>query len=324
MLVNGKWDADWHPIQKKDTAGRFVRQTSSFRDWITPDASENNSEVSYPAEAGRYHLFVALICPWASRTLLVRAIKGLEDVISISIVEPQITKQGWKFGNFAGATGHDKQIGAEYVHQLYTHSEAHYTGRATVPILWDKKTKTIVNNESADIIQILNSSFNEFSNTNIDLRPNELLPQISSLNNELYEQLNNGVYKAGFASSQLAYEEAFEQVFRMLDKLDGQLADGRKYLLGEQLTESDIRTFVTLIRFDIAYFGLFKCNLKRIVDYKYLQPYMLRILALPNIKNTVSVEHIKAGYYSVKALNPSGIIPVGPDISQWRINDENA
>lgn len=324
MLVNGKWNADWHPIQKKDNDGRFIRQSSSFRDWITPDGSKNNGKATYPAEAGRYHLFVALICPWASRTLMVRAIKGLEDVISISIVEPQLTKQGWKFGDFAGATGPDKQIGAEYVHQLYTHSEAHYTGRATVPVLWDKKTKTIVNNESADIIQILNLSFNEFSNTNINLRPNELLPQINSLNNELYEQLNNGVYKAGFASSQLAYEEAFEQVFKMLNKLDGQLADGRKYLLGQQLTESDIRAFVTLIRFDIAYFGLFKCNLKRIAGYKFLQPYMLRILALQNIKHTVNVEHIKTGYYSVKALNPSGIIPVGPDISQWRTNNENA
>lgn len=324
MLVNGKWDADWQPIQKKDTDGRFIRQTSSFRNWITPNGNTANNDATYPAEVGRYHLFVALICPWASRTLMVRAIKGLEDIISISIVEPQLTKQGWKFGNFAGATGADEQIGAEYAHQLYTHSDAHYTGRATVPILWDKKTKTIVNNESADIIQILNSSFNEFTKDEVNLRPNALLPQINSLNDELYEQLNNGVYKAGFASSQLAYEEAFGQVFRMLDKLDGQLADGRKFLLGENMTESDIRAFVTLIRFDIAYFGMFKCNLKRIADYEFLQPYMLRILALPNIRKTVNVEHIKAGYYSVKALNPSGITPVGPDISQWRINNENA
>lgn len=325
MLVNGKWDADWQPIQKKDNDGRFVRQTSSFRDWITADGSNGpDGQAAYPAEVGRYHLFVALVCPWASRTLMVRALKGLEDVISVSIVEPQLTTQGWKFGSFTGATGIDTEIGAEYTHQLYTHSDEHYTGRATVPILWDKKRKTIINNESADIIQILNSSFNHYGNDEIDLRPVELLSQIETLNEELYQKLNNGVYKAGFASSQLAYEEAFAQVFETLDKLEAQLSDGRDYLFGSQLTESDIRFFVTLIRFDIAYVGLFKCNLKRIADYKFLQAYMLRILSLPNIKNTVSSEHIKAGYYSVKALNPSGIIPLGPNIDDWKIKNENA
>lgn len=320
MLVDGNWDADWHPVQNKDDEGRFVRQTSTFRNWITPDGSPGpDGQKAYPAELGRYHLFVAYICPWASRTLMVRTLKGLEEVISVSVLDPRLSKQGWKFGDFEGSTGKDTEIGASYLHNIYTHCDPKFTGRATVPLLWDKQSKTIINNESADIIQILNSAFKTFSDARPDLRPATNLSDINTLNATLYDAFNNGVYKAGFASSQMAYEEGFTDVFKTLGGLENRLSDGREYLIGNHITESDIRAFVTLIRFDIVYVGLFKLNLRRVADYKHLNAYMLRILALPGIRKTVNIDHIKAGYYSVKAVNPSGIIPAGPDLAELGI-----
>ena len=258
MLVNGKWSAEWHPVQATDKQGGFVRQTSSFRHWITADGSS-----AFAAEPDRYHLYVALICPWASRTLLARSLKGLEKVISVSVVEPQLGAQGWRFGDYPGAD-RDWLNKAEYIHELYTRADADFTGRATVPVLWDKKTQTIVNNESADILRMLNSGFGALADDRIDLYPEDLRAEIDALNESIYPRLNNGVYRTGFATTQVSYQQAFSDVFSQLDELELRLQDGRTFLLGERLTEADIRLFVTLVRFDAAYHGLFKCNLRRL------------------------------------------------------------
>ena len=305
MLINGTWTENWQPVQAKDEQGRFVRQTSSFRNWITTDGQPGpTGEGGFKAEKGRYHLYVALICPWASRTLMVRQLKGLQDMIDITVVNPHLGDQGWQFGGFDGANI-DVINGAEFVHQLYTKADPDFTGRATVPVLWDKKKATIVNNESADIIRMLNTAFSDLVISDINLLPDELANDIDALNADVYKNLNNGVYQAGFATTQVAYEEAYEQVFTMLDSLEERLGDGRQYLFGEKFTESDIRLFVTLVRFDAAYHGLFKCNRNQIKEMTSLHAYMRRILAIDGIAKT-------AGYYSIKALNPSGIVPVGP------------
>ena len=312
MLVNGKWDADWQPVQNKDKDGRFIRQVSSFRHWITPDGSPGpTGEGGFKAEAGRYHLYVAYICPWASRALAVRSLKGLTDLITVSVVDPRLSDQGWQFGGYPGSTL-DELNQATYMHQIYTQAAPDFTGRATVPVLWDKQQQTIVNNESADILRMLNSAFNELVNTGPDLYPAVLADEIDELNEEIYHKLNNGVYQAGFASSQAAYDEAFDNVFSTLDKLEARLADGRGYVFGDVLTETDIRLFVTLVRFDAAYYGLFKCNRQLIREFRYLNAYMHRIWALDGIADTVNIDHIKAGYYSIKTLNPGGIVPRGP------------
>lgn len=314
MLVDGKWTSEWKPVEKTDEKGGFVRQVSSFRNWVTPDgAAGPTGGAGFAAEAGRYHLYVALICPWASRTLIGRKLKGLDKAISLSIVEPAISGEGWRFGDYPGATA-DTVNGATYLHQIYTKADPHFTGRATVPVLWDKKLGTIVNNESADILRMLNSGFGELAKPDIDLYPADLAAEIDALNDRIYPRLNNGVYRAGFATTQVAYEEAFADVFDMLDELEARLADGRPFLHGDRFTETDVRLFVTLIRFDAAYHGLFKCNLRRIADYPGLSAYLKRILALPGIRETVSIDHIKRGYYSMKSLNPQQIVPLGPDL----------
>jgi glutathionyl-hydroquinone reductase len=314
MLVDGKWTEDWQPVQATDAKGGFVRQVSGFRHWITPDGSAGpTGEAGFAAEAGRYHLYIALICPWASRTVIARKLKGLDQAISVSIVNPQLSNQGWAFGGYPG-TFPDTLNGASHVHQLYTAADPHYTGRATVPVLWDKQRGTIVNNESADILRILNAGFGDLA-SGPDLYPEPLRGEIDALNAEIYPRLNNGVYRAGFATTQLAYDEAFDDVFSMLDTLESRLAAGGPFLCGTALTEADIRLFVTLIRFDAAYHGLFKCNLRRIADYPALSAYLAAMLAVPGIAETVSIEHIKAGYYSIKSLNPNGIVPKGPDLS---------
>ena len=312
MLVNGKWDADWQPVQNKDKDGRFIRQVSSFRHWITADGSPGpTGDGGFKAEAGRYHLYVAYICPWASRALAVRALKGLTDLITVSVVNPRLSDQGWQFGGYPGSTD-DELNQATYMHQIYTQVAPDFTGRATVPVLWDKQQQTIVNNESADILRMLNSAFSELVSTGPDLYPADLADEIDELNEEIYHKLNNGVYQAGFASSQAAYNEAFDNVFSTLDKLEARLADGRRYIFGDALTETDIRLFVTLVRFDAAYYGLFKCNRQLIREFPILYAYMHRIWALDGIADTVKIDHIKAGYYSIKALNPGGIVPRGP------------
>lgn len=307
MLVNGKWVAKWDPVQAKDDKGGFVRQTSTFRNWVTPDGSPGPTGTGgFKAEAGRYHLYVALICPWASRTLMARKLKGLEDVVTLSIVDPELTDEGWRF-----APGADPVNNATYMHDLYRKADPQVNGRATVPVLWDKATATIVNNESADILRIFNAGFGTLAKGS-DLTPAALADEIDALNDAIYPTLNNGVYRAGFATTQLAYEEAFHDVFATLDALETRLSDGRDWLLGDSFTETDIRAFVTLVRFDAAYHGLFKCNLRRLADYPLLSAYTARVYRLPGIAETVNIDHIKRGYYSIKALNPNGIVPLGP------------
>lgn len=317
MLVNGKWTANWDPVQATDNKGGFVRQISSFRHWVTPDGTPGvTGEGGFQAEADRYHLYVALICPWASRTLIARKLKGLEAIVSVSVVEPWILDQGWHFGDYPGAD-RDELNQAEWLHQIYTKAASNFTGRATVPVLWDKKTQTIVNNESADIVRMLNSGFGSLASSSIDLYPDQLKDEIDELNADVYVKLNNGVYRAGFATTQESYQEAFQDVFSMLNTLEQRLNDDRRFLCGDVLTEADIRLFVTLIRFDVAYHGLFKCNLRQLREYSLLTRYLKHMLEIPGIRETVNINHIKQGYYSIKALNPKGIVPVGPDMSEY-------
>ncbi len=314
MLVDGKWRGAWQPVQATDAKGGFVRQISSFRSWVTPDAAAGpTGEGGFRAERGRYHLYVALTCPWATRVLIARKLKKLEDAVSVSIVEPAMTDEGWRFGDYPGAT-RDSVNGATYLHEIYTRADPHFTGRATVPALWDKERRTIVNNESADLLRMFNSGFGALADEAVDLYPQDLRAEIDALNGQVYPSLNNGVYRAGFATTQEAYEEAFAGVFAMLDALERRLGPG-PCLFGERLTEADIRVFVTLARFDAAYHGQFKCNLRRIADYPGLSAYLARLIALPAFRETFSLDHIKRGYYSIKSLNPSRIVPLGPDLA---------
>lgn len=314
MLVEGKWTEDWQPVQATDAKGGFVRQVSGFRNWITPDGSAGpTGEGGFKAEAGRYHLYVAYICPWASRTLIGRELKGLTDVVSLSVVEPALSEQGWKFGDYPGSNRDDLN-GAAHLHEIYTSADPRYTGRATVPVLWDKERRTIVNNESAEILRMFNSGFGALARDDHDFYPEDLRAAIDALNAEIYPALNNGVYRAGFATTQVAYDEAFWDVFGMLDRLEERLGGGGPFLLGERFTEADIRLFVTLVRFDAAYHGLFKCNLRKLAEYPALSAYLARVLGIPGVRRTVSIDHIKRGYYSIKALNPNGIVPLGPDL----------
>jgi putative glutathione S-transferase len=311
MLVDGKWVADWQPVQKADEKGRFVRQTSSFRNWITPDGRPGPTGTGgFKAEAGRYRLYVALICPWAHRTLIGRSLKGLAGLIPVTVVNPRLSPQGWAFGGHPGAEA-DPLFGASHLHQIYTRADPGFTGRATVPVLWDMAQGVMVSNESADILRMFDTAFEHLAPSDLRLYPADLARDIDALNPRIYDALNNGVYKAGFATTQEAHDEAVTGVFAMLDELESRLTGD--YLFGDRLTETDIRTFVTLIRFDAAYHGLFKTNRRRIADYPRLQAHMERILRLPGVRPTVNMAHIKAGYYSIKALNPTGIVPAGPD-----------
>jgi len=310
MLVDGKWTDDWQPVQEADAKGRFVRQQSSFRNWITPEGGAGPTGTGgFKAEAGRYRLYVALICPWASRTLIARKLMGLDDVIPVTVLNPELTTQGWGFGGYPGAD-EDPLFGATYMHEIYTSADPTYTGRATVPVLWDTKQNVMVNNESADILRMFDTTFEGIVPSDIRLYPDDLSGEIDALNAAIYENLNNGVYRAGFARTQEAYDEAVEGIFETLDKLETRLTGD--YLFGDRLTETDIRTFVTLIRFDAAYHGLFKANRRQIADYPRLSAYMERVLNLPGVIDTVNIDHITRGYYSIKALNPRGIRPVGP------------
>ncbi len=310
MLVDGKWSEDWQLVQKADAKGRFVRQVSSFRNWITPDGSAGpTGEGGFKAEAGRYRLYVALICPWASRTLMARKLKGLDALIPVTVVNPVMSTEGWRFGGYPGAEA-DPLFGASYLHEIYTRADPHFTGRATVPVLWDMERDVLVNNESADILRMFDTAFEHIVPSDLRLYPEDLADEIDALNPRIYNQLNNGVYKAGFASTQDAYDEAAKGVFAMLDELEGRLSGD--FLFGERLTETDIRAFVTLIRFDAPYHGLFKLNRKRIADYPGLSAYVARILDLPGVRETVNMDHITRGYYGIRTLNPSGIRPIGP------------
>ena len=313
MLVNGKWAADWQPVQSSDGQGGFVRQTSSFRNWVTPDGAPGpTGEGGFAAEPGRYHLYAAYVCPWATRALIARQLKGLEQVVSVAIVDPQLTSEGWRFGD---APGVDRDLvnAKTYMHEIYTAADPAFTGRATVPVLWDRQRATIVNNESADIVRMFNSGFGALARNDLDLYPEALRAEIDELNAAVYPKLNNGVYRAGFATTQEAYEAAFADVFAMLDELERRLGRG-PYLFGDTLTETDIRVFVTLARFDAAYHGLFKCNWRRIADYPALSAFVRTMFTWPAVRDTFRLDHIKRGYYSIKSLNPNGITPVGPEL----------
>ena len=295
-------------LQRESSGGRFVRQQSKFRDRVTADGSSG-----FEAEPGRYHLYVCLACPWAHRTLIMRRLKKLEDVISLSLVDPIRDEKGWRFDvedqEFA-----DPVNGFTYLSEAYQATDPDFDGRWSVPVLWDRETGRIVNNESADIIEMLNDEFDEWGDASVDLRPDDLRPEMDELNRRVYENVNNGVYRAGFARSQEAYEEAFADVFTTLDELEERLAK-RRYLLGDRLTLADLRLWTTLVRFDAVYYSHFKCNLRRIVDYPNLWGFARDLYARPEFGPTVDMDQIKRHYYGThESINPSGIVPVGPAI----------
>ncbi len=310
LLVDGVWADQWYDT--KSTGGRFKRSESQFRNWITPDGSAGpTGQSGFAAEADRYHLYVSYACPWAHRTLIMLALKGLEDMIGVSVVGMTMLEHGWTFDKADGSSG-DALFESIFMHEIYTKADKSYTGRVTVPVLWDKQTGTIVSNESADIIRMFNSAFDGIGASPGDYYPETLRAEIDALNNRIYETVNNGVYKAGFATSQQAYEEAVVPLFETLDWLEARLSETR-YLAGSTLTEADIRLFTTLIRFDPVYVGHFKCNLKRIADYPELSGFMREIYQLPGVKETVFMDHIKTHYYaSHRTINPTGVIPTGP------------
>lgn len=312
LLVEGKWVDQWYDT--KSTGGRFVRKESQFRNWVTADGSAGPTGVGgFRAEAGRYHLYVSYACPWAHRTLIMRALKGLEDMITVSVVGMTMLEHGWTFDKTDGSSG-DPLFGSNFMHEIYTKADPAYTGRVTVPVLWDKQQGTIVSNESADIIRMLNSAFDGVGAKAGDYWPEHLRADIEPVNDRIYHTVNNGVYKSGFATTQEAYEEALHPLFESLDWLEERLA-GQRYLMGDQLTEADIRLFTTLVRFDPVYVGHFKCNLRRIVDYPNLWAYTRDIYGLPGVAETVHMDHIKIHYYaSHKSINPSGVVPDGPDL----------
>lgn len=287
LLVNGAWQNRWYDTES--TGGRFVRDASAFRNRVTADGSSG-----FRAESGRYHLYVSLACPWAHRTLIFRKLKRLEEHVSLSIVEPVMGENGWEFGSSPG-TIPDTVNGARCLHEIYTRAKPDYTGRVTVPVLWDKKEQTIVNNESAEIIRMLNSEFDALGDPSVDLYPADLRAEIDALNEIVYERVNNGVYRCGFATSQEAYEEAFGELFETLAMLDTRLAS-RRYLFGDRLTEADWRLFTTLVRFDAVYYVHFKCNLRRIAEHANLSGYLRDLFQTPGVAETVNYWHIKQHY----------------------------
>jgi putative glutathione S-transferase len=312
LLVDGVWQDKWYDTAK--TGGRFERQASQFRNWITPDGKPGPSgSGDFAAEPGRYHLYVSLACPWAHRTLIFRKLKKLEDVISVSIVSYHMGPEGWTFDRATGSTG-DSVNGKTRLSEVYLVADARYTGRVTVPTLWDKRRRTIVNNESSEIIRMLNSAFDAFTDARADYYPKELRPEIDRVNDLVYPNINNGVYRAGFATTQEAYEEAFRGLFAALDQVEKRLASSR-YLVGDRLTEADWRLFTTLLRFDAVYFSHFKCNLRRIADYPNLSNYLRDLYQMPGIAETCNLDHIKRHYYgSQRQVNPTGIVPLGPEL----------
>lgn len=303
-LIDGKWTDQWY--ETKAHGGHFQREHSVFTHWI-------NDNSKFNAESGRYHLYVSLACPWAHRTLIFRKLKNLENHISLSIVSTDMLEHGWTFDTKTGSTG-DTLYGLNYLYELYTTSNPHYTGRVTVPVLWDKKTKQIVNNESSQIIRILNESFNQITGNKDNYYPENLQNKIDEINAFIYENINNGVYRCGFATSQEAYEEAYVKLFKALDEVEAILSKNR-YLIDDKITEADWRLFTTLIRFDAVYYSHFKCNKKLINDYPHLCAYRKSLYQWPGIAQTTNFEHIKRHYYySHININPTQIVPVGPEI----------
>lgn len=304
FLDAGVWREDLDGARVRD--GEFVRAPSRFRNWITADGSSG-----FPAESGRYHLYVSLACPWAHRTVIFRKLKRLEDAISISVVHPLMLEQGWAFSGEPGCIP-DTVNGCSYLREVYTLAKPDYSGRVTVPVLWDKAARTIVNNESAEIIRMLNSEFNALTDVHTDYYPPALRPGIDAVNAFVYEHVNDGVYKCGFAATQRAYERACDALFATLDRLEARLSRSR-YLAGSAITEADWRLFSTLVRFDTVYHGHFKCNVRRIADYPNLSNYLRELYQVPGVAGTVNLDHIKRHYYgSHRTINPTGIVPRGP------------
>lgn len=316
LLVDGKWVDQWYDT--KSTGGNFVRSTTQFRNWITADGQPGPSgKGGFKAESGRYHLYVSLACPWASRTLIMRKLKGLEDCISLSVVHPLMLENGWTFADGPGVIK-DPIFHSDYLYQVYLQADPNYSGRVTVPVLWDKQTNTIVSNESAEIMRMFNKAFNHITGNQDDYYPADLQAEIDAMNDFVYPNINNGVYKAGFSTNQEVYEKEVKALFAALDKLEEHLAD-KDYLVGDRLTEADLRLFTTLVRFDPVYFGHFKCNIKALVDYPKLWAYTKRLYHHAGISDTVNFDHIKDHYYgSHKTINPTGIVPVGPDLD-WSL-----
>jgi putative glutathione S-transferase len=314
LLVNGKWQDRWY---ENDSSGHFKREQSQRRHVIDPSGA-----TAFAPELDRYHLYVSLACPWAHRTLIARQLKGLEQLISVSVVSWLMGENGWTFDTAEGSSG-DGLDGERYLYQRYLRDDPNYTGRVTVPVLWDRHAQRIVNNESSDILRIFNEAFDDLTGSVVDLYPKPLRTVIDSLNEQIYPSVNNGVYRAGFATTQHAYEEAFDDVFKMLDRLEALLGE-RRYLAGEYLTEADIRLFTTLIRFDAVYYGHFKCNLRRIEDYHNLSNWLREIYQWPGVAATVDFTHIQRHYYlSHKTINPNGIVPRGPELFLNRAHDRD-
>lgn len=316
LLVEGVWHDKWYDTKKH--GGRFVRDNAKFRNWITADGSAGpTGEGGFKAEPGRYHLYVSLACPWAHRTLIFRRLKGLEQMIGVSVVHWHMAEKGWSFrtdDDSTGAATGDPLHGFDYLHQLYVKVAPDMTGRVTVPVLWDKQRETIVSNESAEIIRMFNSAFDGVGAAAGDYYPNDLRSEIDAVNERVYDTVNNGVYKSGFATTQDAYEEAVIPLFDSLDWMEERLSRQR-YLAGERITEADWRAFTTLVRFDPVYHGHFKCNIRRIVDYPNLWAYTRELFQWPKVSETVNFLHIKRHYYgSHETVNPSGVVPVGPAI----------
>jgi putative glutathione S-transferase len=310
-LVDGVWQDVWYDT--KSTGGKFVRMDSKFRDWVTPDGQNAPSGKAFKAEPGRYHLYVSYACPWAHRTLIFRKLKGLEEMIGLSVVNHFMGSDGWTFHEGDGVIP-DPIHDAEFMHQIYTAADPNFTGRVTVPVLWDKKTKTIVSNESSEIIRMFNSAFDHLGASPGDYYPLALREEIDEVNERVYHTLNNGVYKCGFATTQEAYEDAFLALFDTLDWLEERLAKQR-YVAGDRITEADWRLFTTLMRFDSVYVGHFKTNLRRIADYPNLFAYTRELYQVPGVRGTVNMHHIKHHYYgSHETINPTRIVPVGPVI----------
>ena len=319
LLQDGKWVDQWYDTES--TGGRFVRKLPQFRSWITTDGEAGpTGDAGFKAEADRYHLYVSLACPWAHRTLIYRSLKGLEDMIPISVVHWYMADNGWEFQS-GDCVIPDPLHGAEYMHQIYTAAMPDYSGRVTVPVLWDKNTNTIVSNESPEIIRMFNSAFDGVGAKPGDFYPESLRAEIDMLNTRIYESVNNGVYKCGFATTQEAYDEAIEPLFATLEWLENRLSL-KRYLTGNSITEADWRLFTTLVRFDPVYVGHFKCNLKRIVDYPNLSGYVRDLYQQPGIAATVNMQHIKDHYYtSHESVNPSRVVPRGPEIDFMAAHD---
>jgi putative glutathione S-transferase len=316
LLINGTWVDQWY--ETAQSGGSFERSVAQFRSWVTPDGAPGPSgEGGFKAEPYRYHLYVSYACPWANRTLALRALKGLEELISVDVVHPLMRGDGWTFDlGFEGTTG-DRLYGSRFAHELYTRVDPQITTRVTVPILWDKEREMIVSNESSEIIRMLNSAFDGLGASPVDLYPAALRAEIDAVNERVYHAVNNGVYRAGFATTQAAYQEAALELFKALDELELRL-EGARYLVADTLTEADLRLAMTLFRFDLVYVQHFKTDLKRIVDYPNLWRFTRRVYQTPGVAETVHFDHIRAHYFlSHPTINPHGIIPIGPSLDWW-------